>query len=95
MSELRDAWAELHAATPTGWYVGRPTYHDDRAEWQMYAFDPTENAVMGKRQREWTAVAQTGRRRPRDGSLPARDERRAGADLVTMKIHLDGTLGGE
>lgn len=25
----------------------------------MYSFDPSERAVMGKRSREWTAVAQT------------------------------------
>ncbi len=34
-------------------------YHDERTEWQMYAFDPAESAVMGKRKREWTAVAPT------------------------------------
>lgn len=24
------AWDELHAATPPGWSVGTPSYHDDR-----------------------------------------------------------------
>jgi len=32
---LEDAWADLHAATPRGWYVGRPSYHDERDEWTM------------------------------------------------------------
>ncbi|MDP8905504.1 MAG: hypothetical protein M3N29_09390 [Chloroflexota bacterium] len=49
----------IHGATPAGWYVGRPSYHDERREWVMYAFDPAERAVVGKRKREWMAVAQT------------------------------------
>ncbi len=59
MSKREEAWSELHAATPAGWYVGQPSYHDERNEWLMYAFDPSERAVMGKRSREWTAVART------------------------------------
>jgi hypothetical protein len=31
--ELEAAWAAVHDATPTGWYVGRPSYHDARREW--------------------------------------------------------------
>ncbi|MDP8904074.1 MAG: hypothetical protein M3N29_01945 [Chloroflexota bacterium] len=58
-SDGEAAWDEVHAATPTGWCVGRPAYHDERREWQMYAFDPAERAVIGKRKREWTAVVQT------------------------------------
>lgn len=53
-----DAYDELLAATPPGWYVGRPMFHNERNEWQMYAFDPSERPVMGHRKREWTAVAQ-------------------------------------
>ncbi len=34
-------------------------FHDERSEWQMYAFDPAERPVMGRRKREWEAVAQT------------------------------------
>ncbi|MDP8904393.1 MAG: hypothetical protein M3N29_03610 [Chloroflexota bacterium] len=34
-------------------------YHDQRTEWQMYAFHPAEKAVMGRPKRESTAVAQT------------------------------------
>jgi hypothetical protein len=35
MWSLRHAWDELLAATPPGWYVGRPMYHEERNEWQM------------------------------------------------------------
>ncbi len=56
---LRDAWQGLHDATPSGWYVGRPSYHDERHEWVMYAFDPSERPKVGLRGREWTAVAPT------------------------------------
>lgn len=59
MQRDSDARADLHAATPPGWYVGRPMYHDERGQWQMYAFDPSERAVMSLRSREWTAVAAT------------------------------------
>jgi hypothetical protein len=30
-SELEEAWDALHAATPAGWYVRRPSYHDKQA----------------------------------------------------------------
>ena len=55
--DLADAWAAVHDATPAGWYVGRPSYHDERDEWTQYAFDPREVAKVGARSREWTAVA--------------------------------------
>lgn len=58
-SQREAAWDELLAATPSGWYVGKPMLHDERGEWQLYAFDPSERAVQGQRKREWTAVAQT------------------------------------
>lgn len=54
---LRDAWDELHAATPVGWHVGRPSYYDERREWVMYAYDPAERPRVGLRRRRWTAVA--------------------------------------
>lgn len=56
---LAEAWEALHAATPTGWYVGSPSYDDGRRQWVMHAFDPGERAVGGLRAREWTAVAST------------------------------------
>ena len=59
MGGLDDAWDALHSVVPTGWYVGRPSYHDERREWQQYAFDPSERAKLGIRSREWTAVAAT------------------------------------
>ena len=57
MSDLEDAWSELHDATPAGWHVGRPSYHDERREWIQYAFDPSERPRVGLRSREWTAAA--------------------------------------
>lgn len=57
MDELEAAWRNLDAATPLGWYVGRPNRHDERGEWHQYAFDPSERAKAGARSREWTAVA--------------------------------------
>jgi len=59
LTELEDVWAALHDATPPGWFVGRPSYHDERRQWVQYAFDPKERARVGLRSREWTAVAQT------------------------------------
>ena len=43
--ELEAAWAAVHDATPAGWYVGRPSYHDERHEWVIYGFDQRERAV--------------------------------------------------
>jgi hypothetical protein len=56
-TNLALAWAALHFAKPPGWYVGNPMYHDERHEWQLFAYDPLERAVDGIRKREWTAVA--------------------------------------
>lgn len=56
--DLEDAWAALHAATPLGWYVGRPGQRHG-GQWAMYAFDTTERAHVGRRSREWTAVGAT------------------------------------
>jgi hypothetical protein len=53
------AWAEVHRNTPEGWQVGRPGYEERYHQWSMYAFDPAERPVVGKRSREWTAVGQT------------------------------------
>ena len=53
------AYDELLAATPPGWFVGKPSYHDERGEWVMYAFDPSERPVAGVPKREWTTVART------------------------------------
>lgn len=58
-SEREHAWSELLDATPPGWFVGTPSYHVERSEWAMYAFDTREKAHIGRRSREWTAVALT------------------------------------
>ncbi|HVM29561.1 MAG TPA: hypothetical protein VM305_02145 [Candidatus Limnocylindrales bacterium] len=59
MSDRHLAWDELTAATPPGWQIGRPSYHHERDEWLLYAFDPAERPVVGRRSREWQAVAPT------------------------------------
>lgn len=41
---------------PAGLWAS-PSYHDERREWLMYAFDPSERPVVGIRKREWTAIA--------------------------------------
>lgn len=53
---LESAWDTLHAATPPGWFVGRPGQRHG-GQWAMYAFDTTEQAHTGRRSREWTVVA--------------------------------------
>jgi hypothetical protein len=96
--DLEDAWDALHAATPQGWYVGRPSHHPERQEWIMFAFDPSETAVMGQRARQWTAVhptdpASCGRWRAACGSCAregGRSERGARRGIVERS---SGTLG--
>jgi hypothetical protein len=56
-TERESAWSDLLEAKPPGWYVGSPSYHTERREWVLYAFDPSERAVVGLRQRESTAIA--------------------------------------
>lgn len=58
-SERERAWSDLHATLPSGWYVGTPSYRVERREWALYAFDTREKAHIGKRSREWTALAPT------------------------------------
>ena len=58
-TDLRAAWDAVHDATPDGWYVGKPGYEERYNQWSMYAFDPSEKAVVGERSREWTAVGPT------------------------------------
>jgi hypothetical protein len=57
--DLAAAWDAVHDATPDGWYVGRPGFEERHNQWSMYAFDPSERPVVGKRSREWTAVGPT------------------------------------
>jgi hypothetical protein len=59
LTDIDDAWTELHDAKPAGWYVGRPPYDERRGVWDQYAFDPAERAHAGVRRWEWTAVAPT------------------------------------
>jgi hypothetical protein len=58
-SEREAAWDALLAVLPTGWYVGRPSYHLKRDKWLLYAFNPSDRAVVGIRSRDWTAIAPT------------------------------------
>lgn len=55
--ELQAVWIELDAVTPAGWQVGQPSLHDERHQWEQYAFDPSERPRAGARAREWQAVA--------------------------------------
>ncbi len=82
---LRDAWHGLHAATPAGWYVGRPSYHDERQQWVQYAFDPSERPKVGIRSREMDRASRVGgRRRARDGPLPPGAARGQGAEVADV-----------
>ena len=56
---LATAWGAVHDATPPDWYVGRPSYHDERNTWEQYAFDQRERAVNGARSRERSAIGAT------------------------------------
>ena len=58
-ADLEAAWATVHENTPEGWYVGRPGWEDRYRQWSMFAFDPSEKAVEGGRERQWIAVGQT------------------------------------
>jgi hypothetical protein len=40
MSDRVAAWSELHAATPPGWQVGRPTYRVEQRQWALYTWRP-------------------------------------------------------
>lgn len=55
---IAEAWELLHAATPPGWFVGRPGQRHG-GQWAIYAFDTAEKAHIGRRSREWTAVGLT------------------------------------
>lgn len=57
--DREQAWDELHAATPPDWWVGTPSYVEGYDGWVVYAYDQSEGREMGKRKREWTAVAPT------------------------------------
>ena len=56
---LQEAWAALIAVIPPNWNVGPASWHVERSEWQMYAWDSSERARVGKRSREWIASAAT------------------------------------
>ena len=57
--QILAAWDELHAANTMDWQVGRPYLHDERGEWEQYAYDPLEKPMFGERSPEWIAVGQT------------------------------------
>lgn len=59
MSDLEEAWAELHAATPPGWRVGRPYRHEERGAWEQYAWLPSSRAGGAGPKRDWIAVGAT------------------------------------
>jgi hypothetical protein len=58
-NDIEAPFGEVFDATPSGWSVGRPSYHDERREWLIYGFDQREHPQVGVRSREWTAVGAT------------------------------------
>jgi hypothetical protein len=93
-SGLEEAWDALLIVVPVGWYVGKPSYHDERNEWLLYAFDPSERAVVGVRSREWTG-RRVDRRRCRlgDDAMPTGDCGGAGAEVGELPLHRRPTPG--
>jgi hypothetical protein len=57
--ELVAAWDEVHAATPAGWQVGRLYLHDERGEWEQYAWLPSGRARGSGPKKDWIAVGDT------------------------------------
>ena len=59
-AKREDAWERIDDATPAGWFVGLPSVAPGRVmPWSQYAFDRSERAVIGQRQREISAVGDT------------------------------------
>lgn len=77
-ADLEEAWNAVHDATPAGWYVGRPSLHNERQQWVQYAYDPSERPVVGLRSREWTAVAESEEAVVREMTRCLRELRMAG-----------------
>ena len=69
-SNLADAWEGLHAALPSRWYVGCPSYHDERNEWVLYTFDRSERPVQGSGSGSGGRPLDRGGCASRDGALP-------------------------
>jgi len=61
---LEDACDELHLVTLAGWHVGRPGQRHG-GQWEMYAFDTTEKAHIGRRSRDSTDSTPRARARAR------------------------------
>jgi hypothetical protein len=59
-SDLEETWDALLAVTPP-WLVRRPAERPPTSTTSglLYAFDPSERAVVGVRSRECTAIAST------------------------------------
>ncbi len=58
INDVEMAWADVRAAKPAGWYVGRATQQPDGL-WAMYAFDARAETRAGRPTREWNVVAHT------------------------------------
>lgn len=56
--DLATAWDELHTATPPGWQVGRPYFHDETDWWEQYAWLPRGGGERGY-EKDWIAVGRT------------------------------------
>ena len=53
------AWADLFAAIPDGWTVGRPIHDTGADRWSQFAFVQSERAKVGKRTHSWEAIHPT------------------------------------
>jgi hypothetical protein len=58
VSALLTRLGAVHHALPAR-LEGRPSHHNERREWLLYAFDPTKRPRVGIRSRDSTAVAPT------------------------------------
>ena len=55
------SWSCISRATPSRHAAGSLAIQGNAtaAQWQMYAYDTTEKAEIGRRSREWTAVVES------------------------------------
>ena len=82
MTDIEAAWDRVFDALPSGWSVGRPSYHDERHVWTQYAFDSVEVAKVGLTEPGVDGDRRDRARVPaRDGALSARDQRGPGAGV--------------
>ena len=55
VSDLEEAWNAVHDATPKGWHVGRPSYHDERRQCGPFLYPSRE--VLSRDEHDVAATA--------------------------------------